>query len=274
MKILLTGSPGIGKSTVLQKTKELYPGVLGGIWTEEVRNKQQERVGFRTLNMQNESRICAHKEQFLDSPLKISSYHVDTDCIQSFIVPAITAYTSKVDLLLIDEIGRMQALSSEFLDAVRKAFSANIDVLATIVLDAEPWSLEFKEDPSAILITVTRENREQLPEVLRTIFTSNTDFLHNAQKNVLLAKTREYLQKNAFIQVKKLYRNALPYLAERRIAQTSPTTFEVHGNHHVHRVTYLEEYSCDCDLFNGKGVYQKQAGECSHIQAVKLFIAK
>lgn len=269
MKILLTGKPGIGKSTALRMTKELYTGELGGVYTEEIRNEKHERVGFRASNMQHESRICAHKELFQDSPYKIGSFYVDLECINSFIVPALTP-SCKINLLLIDEIGRMQVLSIDFLDRVKNVFNTDQDILATIVLDPEPWSLEFKESPQAVVVEVTKENRDALPELLNIIFKQDTDFLNESQKIALNRMVKNYFENDSFIQIKKLFKNALPYLESNKVLLTKAKTFEVQGNHDVHTVT-LSPISCDCDLFNGRNTYEKKSGICSHIQAAELF---
>ena len=79
---------------------------------------------------------------------------------------------------------------------------------------------------------------------------------------------RKYFDDNCFVQIEKLFKNALVYLNEKRVNKLDKDTFLVIGNSKKHKVSSSK---CDCDLFNGVGVYTGNAGECSHVQAVKLF---
>ena len=46
INILLTGKPGVGKTTVIKKIIEKYKKNISGFYTEEIREKGN-RVGFR-----------------------------------------------------------------------------------------------------------------------------------------------------------------------------------------------------------------------------------
>ena len=61
--IFLTGQPGVGKSTLIQKVLELvrarHPSVnIGGYWTGEIRNGS-ERAGFDVYSLDGEQGILA-----------------------------------------------------------------------------------------------------------------------------------------------------------------------------------------------------------------------
>jgi hypothetical protein len=82
---------------------------------------------------------------------------------------------------------------------------------------------------------------------------------------------RKYAESSQYTQLKKLFKNAIKYAAENRVNQTGAESFRVRGNTLTHEVTKKNDvWTCDCDLFNGKGDFVGEAGECSHIQAVEL----
>ena len=62
--ILLTGSPGIGKTTVIKKViAELNPALVGGFWSTEIR-RGSKRIGFAIKTIDGEEGILAHKDSF------------------------------------------------------------------------------------------------------------------------------------------------------------------------------------------------------------------
>jgi hypothetical protein len=81
-----------------------------------------------------------------------------------------------------------------------------------------------------------------------------------------------YLGDGNYTYFKKLFKNAVPYIAEGRIRRLDDGGFLVEGNTNDHHVTVADEgaMACDCDLFNGRGKFEGQEGECSHIQTATL----
>lgn len=119
----------------------------------------------------NKQRIFAHKTAITSDICVGGKYFVDMKAIDTFVVPEILKGCDDPHrLTFLDEIGRMQSFSPLFLESVRKLLDATTHVLATIVFDPEPWSLEFKQHPGVKIIEVTTENRECLVEELCELF--------------------------------------------------------------------------------------------------------
>lgn len=282
LKILMTGPPRIGKSTIMQAVRLRYPGSVCGIVVRERRDAAGEREGFDAIDSDGHAALIAHRS-FVDSPYRVGRYGVDKDAIDTFAAPAIEPeWVAGEALLLIDEIGRMQAVSSHFLAAAARALDSPIRVLASIVADPEPWSLPFKGHPSALLIAVSGANRVNLPEMLITalLHADRLAALPGRQQMAARALLAGYLREGRAIQVTKLMHNALPYLAGGRIAvqKDGPDrrVYAVTGNTATHITGYdvkSDGYTCDCDLFNGRGMFAGAAGECSHVMAVRLLRA-
>lgn len=295
IKILLTGRPGVGKSTLLRTFLEHYDGPVKGTITHEIRNNEGVRVGFTTVNFAGESRLLAHVSEIQSEHVIGNKYHVDLGTLTEFVLPELAAAgatTSEAQppLIILDEIGRMQALSPEFLAATKQLLASDQPFLGTIVLDPEPWSLEFKNDPHVVLVEVTEDNRDRLATAMTTIFNQASLFnqLTVTQQAQVLGRLREYFQAGQYVQIGKLFQNALVYLTGGKVRKVRSVSvprddasqqWQVDGNTRSHIVTAFRtrgtdhnetEWQCDCDLFLGVGAYQGQSGVCSHIQAVQL----
>ncbi|OGM29366.1 hypothetical protein A2801_01615 [Candidatus Woesebacteria bacterium RIFCSPHIGHO2_01_FULL_41_10] len=273
MKILLTGKPGIGKSTILEKVKYNFSGNKFGVISKEVK-KNNKRVGFEAINHAGEKRIFAHTTDIASDYIIGDKYFVDLKAIDNFVVPELEkGINNPESLVFIDEIGRMQAFSGTFLKTVGKVLNSSSNILATIVFDPEPWSIEFKENKNVVLVRVYEENRDLLPGLLGTIFDHSSDFhkLSKSQQKFVIDLTRKYFEEENFIQISKLFKNAITYVVEKRVKVIKPGELEVKGNTDTHKVEKQKNgFRCDCDLFNGRGQYNNNHGECSHIQTVKL----
>ncbi len=51
-RILLTGTPGCGKTTVARKVEDLLHGVASGVYTDEVRDDEGQRIGFQVISLE------------------------------------------------------------------------------------------------------------------------------------------------------------------------------------------------------------------------------
>jgi len=281
MKILLTGKPGVGKSTVLEKVIVGLKCEKYGIVSKEIRDDKGQRVGFKAIAMDSREKIFAHKTFVKSKFIVGGKYHVDVEAIDGFVVPELeTGIGKERSLIIIDEIGRMQFYSDKFLETARKIFEGEINLLATIVFDDEPKSREFKNHPDVILIEVTKENRAELPGALISAFSNAESYrgLSKERKKFVNGRFKRFISRNEFIQAKKLFNNALIYIAQGRIKKISETDgaieYSTKGKSAEHSTAFQkesEEYKCDCDLFNGRGEYEGKAGICSHVMAAEMY---
>ena len=269
MKILLTGKPGSGKSTVIAKFIDTFSGKSKWVKTEEIRNETGDRVGFRAVNSTGRTEIISHKFD-INSPYLVGANRVDLPKIdEMFTVPL--AGSSNDELVIVDEIGPIQMLSDNFKKELDRLFLSEKNLLATIHYKDDQVR-KYREDNNVIVLEVTDVNRDLLPNVLINIF-ENTDKLGqltDTQRVSVVESLKTYLSESKFIEARKLFKNVLIYLLESRIKPLDGIRFEVSGNHGKYVVTNTKGgYKCECDFFLGRNSY-KEAGECSHIQAVKL----
>jgi nucleoside-triphosphatase len=162
--LLLTGLPGTGKTALIKEALARTKVKGGGFYTEEIRTGGI-RQGFRIVTLDGQDAILAHVS--ISSPYQVSKYRVDTDTLDRVGVAALHQAISQSNLIVIDEIGKMELLSPQFREAVTRIMNSGKKVLGTIMLNPHPFADEIKRHPEVEVLLVTRENRPQaMHEVL------------------------------------------------------------------------------------------------------------
>jgi len=156
---LLTGSPGTGKTTVIRKAVAGTEIKAGGFYTEEIRSGGI-RQGFRIVTIDGHDAILAH----VDNPSRhrVSKYGVDIANLEDIGVDAIERAVTESDLIVIDEIGKMELFSPRFRAAALKAINSGKKVLGTIMFNQHPFADEVKGRPDVKVTEVTRNNHEPI----------------------------------------------------------------------------------------------------------------
>jgi len=170
---LLTGRPGTGKTSLIKQAVAEMKGKAGGFYTEEIRS-QGVRQGFKLVTLDGQDAILAHID--IHSPYRVSKYGVDIDSLDRVGVSALHKAAGQCDLVIIDEIGKMELFSANFREAVSQIIGSGKRVLGTIMLNSNPWADAIKRQPQVNLITVTRANYHQvLGELLRWLKATDVD---------------------------------------------------------------------------------------------------
>ena len=168
-KILLTGKPGCGKTTLVNKVLDAFPGDAGGFTTRELR-VSGVRVGFEVLTLDGRKGILAHRD--IVSNKRVGKYGVDLRFLEQVAVPEIKETAERGHLVVIDEIGPMELYSRSFQDAVLKVLNQETPILATIVARSHPFSDAIKQRKDVDLIEVRPDNRETLVNQILEMMTS------------------------------------------------------------------------------------------------------
>jgi nucleoside-triphosphatase len=159
--LLLTGSPGCGKTTVLEGVGELLCDLrVGGFLTLELREHGQ-RVGFEAVGLGGRRVILAHVR--FHSHVSVGRYGVEPGRLMPLIDEELARPPGTVDAYLIDEIGKMECHSPEFIEAMRRLLEGPVSVVATIALRGDGFIAEVKNRPDVQIVEVTHSNREDLP---------------------------------------------------------------------------------------------------------------
>ncbi|MBT8495282.1 MAG: hypothetical protein KJO07_19705 [Deltaproteobacteria bacterium] len=164
MNLLLTGRPGIGKTTVIKalvgelEARGFQPG--GFVAVEE--RVAGRRVGFRIESLDGrESKIMAHVD--LISAVRVGRYGVDVEIID-YVVD--TQLPRDRPLTVLDEIGPMECASSRFVKRVRELLDGPSTVVATVAARGAGFIAECRDRDDVELVYVVEDNRDQLARTI------------------------------------------------------------------------------------------------------------
>ncbi len=167
---LLTGKPGTGKTSLIKQAIAGMKGKAGGFYTEEIR-REGVREGFRLVTLDGDTAILAHIA--IHSPYRVSRYGVDIASLDRVGVSALHTAAQHCDLVVVDEIGKMELFSADFREAVLEIIDSGKRVLGTIMLGPNLWADAIKVRPQVNLVEVTRANHTKVLDELLHWLESN-----------------------------------------------------------------------------------------------------
>ena len=166
-KILLTGRPGCGKTTLIKRVVNNLPQRAGGFYTEEIRERGT-RVGFKIVTLDGDEVVFAHVG--LETTEHLGKYRLDLSALERVGVKAIRDALRARQLVVIDEIGPMEIRSPMFRETVTEALDSKVPLLATIFAKPLRFSDAIKSRPDVTLIEIRSDNRERLVSELSDKF--------------------------------------------------------------------------------------------------------
>lgn len=167
-KILLTGLPGCGKTTaVMRILGSLNCKKMAGFYTQEIR-WGDKRKGFSWTRLDGATGTLAHID--IKGRFKVGKYGIDVAGFEKSVVPALNIEQSRAEFFVIDEIGKMECLSEKFVAAVRRLFSSDKSVLATVAKKGVGLISEVKNCPVVRLFNLTHQDRDKtIAEILQIL---------------------------------------------------------------------------------------------------------
>lgn len=160
MNLLLTGKPGVGKTTLVERVVGELRGRLrlAGFTTGELRDAAGRRLGFRITTLDGREGELARVGW--PSAVHVGRYGVNVEGFERLVLPELAR--RDVDLLVVDEIGKMECASARFRRAVEDVLDAPVNVLATLGAAQQSFFQALRERPDVELFNLSERNREAM----------------------------------------------------------------------------------------------------------------
>lgn len=167
IKIGITGLPGSGKTHTLKRVievllKEEKDLVIGGMIDEKITDGRHD-VGIKVCNFQTKEEVVFAKPD-IESKIVIGSLGVDLSLFESVAIDAIKNACESCDIIIIDEVGRVEVESQAFVDAVKEALDVDKPMIITLHKKSRnPLLQDIRRRDDVRILEVTSINRNILP---------------------------------------------------------------------------------------------------------------
>jgi nucleoside-triphosphatase len=168
-KVLLTGRPGCGKTTLVRRMVKELAQPAGGFYTEEIRERGL-RLGFKIVTLDGKEDVFAHVN--FKTQERLGKYGLDLSPLETIGIEAVRKAVRARELTVIDEIGPMEIRSAIFREVVNEALNSGAPLLGTITARPFPFTDAIKKRRDVTLIEIRGDNREQLVSELLDHFTA------------------------------------------------------------------------------------------------------
>lgn len=165
IKIGITGLPGSGKTYALLRVIEMLQDEelsIGGMIDEPV-GDGRHKTGFTVRDLlTGRTEVFASTE--IESKLMVGKIGVDLSKLEEVGVTAIREACESCDIIVIDEVGKMEVESQAFIDAVKEALDAEKPMIITLHKKSRnPLLQDIRRRDDVRILEVTPTNRNILP---------------------------------------------------------------------------------------------------------------
>ncbi|MBI4344527.1 MAG: NTPase [Euryarchaeota archaeon] len=163
--VLITGRPGVGKTTLVKRLVERLGVRPRGFYTEEIR-VGGEREGFMVRTFGGREGTLAHVD--IRSAYRVGKYGVDLKAFEEIALPELEEAVGGMELLVVDEIGKMELLSERFRSLMARALESPTPLLGVVKEAGDGFVQAIKGRRDVKLFTLTLQNRDALLEEILT----------------------------------------------------------------------------------------------------------
>ncbi|XP_027218058.2 cancer-related nucleoside-triphosphatase homolog isoform X1 [Penaeus vannamei] len=176
-------SKGVGKTTLVQKLVNNLKdaGVpCNGFYTQEVR-QGGKRIGFDVVTLDGKNGILSRvkPQDGNRRECRVGQYVVDVPAFESLVLPLLRTQASTPQVLVLDEIGKMEMFSQGFVTSVQRILAQpDSTVLTTIPIPkGKPIPLveQIRSNKNVFLVNLSKSNRDDeslKEEIVKTLMSS------------------------------------------------------------------------------------------------------
>jgi len=127
-------------------------------------------VGFSLMNwITKEKKIFAHMDY--DTHVKVGRYGIDIDILDEIAVKALEVAKEEADIVIIDEIGKMEVESKSFVSIVKETLDVDKNMIITLHKKSRNALLQdIRRRDDIRILEVTPINRHLLPfKIIRLV---------------------------------------------------------------------------------------------------------
>ncbi len=155
--ILLTGTAGAGRSTLIRKLSEIFKEFNPtGFFTSEI-VEEGTRTGFLVASLFGDSRVLAHLN--LKSKYAVGKYRIDIKGFEN-LLDAVFSKDKTTGLYFIDEIDRIECESRKFCKILVDLLNSEKPLIATIAEKGTGIISDIRKRDDIKLIEITPSNRD------------------------------------------------------------------------------------------------------------------
>ena len=160
------GPPKSGKSTLIAKLVNYFVFEkrysVRGFLTPEVK-KSGKRIGFDIEDINTKERIRLARAEDFDTQYKLGKYCIFIEEFEKYLSQYDSIQGLNVNLIVIDEIGKMELLSFKFQEWIKKKFQLEIPIIATVGLALKhPLKDNILNLPNIKLLNLNRQNQNEV----------------------------------------------------------------------------------------------------------------
>jgi nucleoside-triphosphatase len=169
-KILITGPPGCGKTTLLKEVILDSKQRFAGFFTGELRGSGQ-RVGFEIEFLDGGKGLLARKG--LDSKYRVGAYGVDLERFENLLEKEKLNILSS-SYVVIDEIGKMELFSDRFRRMMDKLLDSDRLLLGAIIYKPHLYADSIKKRADVRILYMERKNYNLIKTELENAIKSHS----------------------------------------------------------------------------------------------------